>query len=185
MNKYSILPILLTALLATECCCSETVGVSSQALSAVGWGSPTNGLQAGISFHPAVQGQQTNLVLTFHLRNVGKEPIRILKLASQAMFWGDCLPLEVRDGGKVARYQGPVLEPPPQPAEEKYILLKPGDIDTVNVEPVARYWGLQPEVEVEVTFVFRNISFENKGLWTGEARSGTIKVKLGSQQLGP
>ncbi|NQT38692.1 MAG: biotin/lipoyl-binding protein, partial [Planctomycetes bacterium] len=156
------------------------------------WGSPVNGLQAGLDLERPAQAATGNLRLLFRLRNAGDKPAGVLRLSAQARFWGENLPIEVidlRDGRKVMKYRGPVLEPPPPPPSEQYIQLAPGGIDSVEVEMNPAHWGTEDLSKVHAGFIFSNAhETENPGpgwpvitgLWTGRAMSPRIPLAPGT-----
>jgi hypothetical protein len=158
------------------------------------WGESANGLQARLKLKTTSQQPRASAVLVFHLRNTGDKPIRILKLSAQSRFWGECLPLKIRSSGAILKYQGPVLEPPSPPNESAYITLKPGDVDSTEATFVPEHWKLAVPFEAQAVLVFKQTLGEVKtvgpydhekkqwrtvgGLWTGEARSQAVRVKM-------
>jgi len=146
--------------------------------SSIAWGEEANGLQAGLSFKGTSKKPRPRVTLGLHVRNMSESPLRILKLSCQAMFWGECIPLEVRVAGACHRYQGPVLEPPPPPPESKHVYLEPATSDSVEVAMFPEHWTITPSVEAEVTFVFQSRLQDVKDLWSGLARSGVVRVKM-------
>ncbi|MCX6879654.1 MAG: hypothetical protein NTW21_38490 [Verrucomicrobia bacterium] len=166
----------------------------------VAWGEPATGLQAGLTLKSTSREPKASAVLAFHLRNAGDRPVKILKLAAQARFFGEYLPLEIRSSGTILKYQGPLLEPPLPPDESEYITLNPGDADSTEVTFVPEHWKLVVPFETQAVFVFNQTLGEEKtvgpydhdkrqwktvgGLWTGEARSQAVTVKMGAAEQG-
>jgi len=157
----------------------------------VNWGKPVDGLQAGIRFKALVEKPTLRVVLVLHLRNAGTKPIRILRLLRRADYWGDHLPLEVKAGGVVLKYQGSVLEPPEPPSVDDYVDLAAGATESIEVTMKPELWGLEDPRRASIAFVFTNRSkkdiaypyddateswTEVTGLWTGTARSGTVTL---------
>jgi len=129
------------------------------------------------------------------VRNVGKKPVRILKLSSYAAQYG-IPPLEIRNDGKIVQYQGVMFEPAPPPDESQYIMLEAGEGEpnTTEVTLTLENWKLTQPFDVEVVFVFKNGKAEGPasfvdingtrkmktvdGLWRGEARSKVVSMKM-------
>ena len=165
----------------------------------VAWGGSADGLQAGIRFKALVEKPTLRVLLVLHLRNAGTKPIRMLQLLRRADYWGDHLPLKLKAGGKVLKYQGPELTPPPPPSIHDYIDLAAGATESIEVTMKPELWGLEDPHGAEIAFLFTNRSertiaypYDNDtekwtevtGLWTGTARSGMVSVTLeGSEAL--
>ena len=185
MTKRTLLLVsLLTTLLIIVSCAKQSPAPADPGAEepsvTVAWGEQVKGLQAGLLFDGMSKKPRTSVRLVLQVRNASESPIRILKLSSQATFWGECLPLEVRIAGALRKYQGPVLEPPPPPPDSAYIYLRPGASDLVEVTMFPEHWGLAALAEAEITFVFQNRSQDVRNLWAGVARSGTLRVKIDS-----
>jgi hypothetical protein len=179
-NALFLLALLVTVLAISNCTkqSQEQAPVTSgKSADTVVWGEQVNGLQAGLSLKDTDKGPKMSVTLVLHLRNAGDKPIRILKLAANAAFWGPNLPLEVKVKDSLRKYQDLVLEPPP-PAESEYIYLKPGDTDSVEVLMFFKHWNLTSSDKAEILFVYQNQLKDAKDLWTGLARSGILEVKM-------
>jgi hypothetical protein len=161
----------------------------------IAWGEDVNGLMAGISMLGISKEHKMGIKLVLYIHNTIDRPIKLLKLSSEALFWGEYLPIEVRVDDTLINYQGMVLLPPEPPGESDYINLQPGDTDLVEVLLRLENWKLEPPVEVKLVFVFINISktsiaypyypqekkwTEVRDLWIGKVRSGVIRVSIGS-----
>jgi beta-lactamase regulating signal transducer with metallopeptidase domain len=161
------------------------------------WGEPVNGLQAGLRVRGVELTPKPKVTLEFALRRLGGKPrhvVRVLGLAAQKRFWGDALPMEVRMGGKVLPYNGPVLEPPPPPPAEDFLgLVRPSwTLDSVEAVMNPEHWGLKGPSGAEIQFIFSNTSETTlagpyhqqtrewttvEGLWVGRVTSGTVSVE--------
>ncbi len=196
-----VLSVLLGSLLLSGCADNQSpVGAAPANISAgtstIAWGQSVNGLQAGLSLKSTDRERKVNSIVVFHLQNVGTKPVRMLKLSSQAMFWGEYLPIEVRANGALLKYKGNLLDPGPPPNRSEFIYLQPSQSDSVEAQFLPANWGLMPPFDAELIFVFKNdlredttvrpYNHETKkwttvsGLWTGEARSKTVHVRMGS-----
>lgn len=154
------------------------------------WGTAVNSLQAGVDFEGLTAGEKPKAKLLLRMRNDGDKPIRILRLSSRVLFWGEALPLEIRAERKTMPYGGPVLTPPPPPGPNEYITLAPNEIDAVEVEMNPAHWGVDGKSQFGVGFVLKN-TLEKvdpgpgwpvvAGLWTGRAMSGVITVDFGAK----
>jgi hypothetical protein len=175
-----VTPILIAALLLSGCSRNQSASVTSPAsvsLGAIVWGQSVEDLQAGLSLGGKTKD---STVIVFHIRNVGDGPIRILKLSSQARFWGQYLPVEVSRSGSVQEYRGPCPDPPPPPHESEYITLDPGEYDSVEASFLPNLWGLVVPFEANVVFIMRCPPEDVKGLWTGVVRSGALAISRSS-----
>jgi len=164
------------------------------AVAGLSWGGPVvNGLQGRLEVKDIAEGPEPTATLIVRLRNVGTEPIRIVSLSAQKQFWGPCVPVEVRFGKRVLRYEGPAAELPSRLPATAYVDLEPGDIDSAQVVMFARYWGLERPFGAEVTFVFEGPGESEigeyeanrkdvapgryaAGLWRGRLHSNTVRL---------
>ena len=148
------------------------------------WGPATNGLQIAAQQYEGQAGR------TFLLwaRNEGKMPLRLLRL--DTYFCHNLLSLEFKTDGKVFRYCGPQLRPPPPPPVNAYISIDPGAVHSWQARIRLVDWDLADPEGVAITFIYANDSatadaspFDQTtqkwqqvtGLWTGTVRSGTSK----------
>jgi hypothetical protein len=185
------LSVLAVSLMLSGCADNRNVSGDN-----IAWGQSVDGLQAGlISLKATSREPKANAILVFHLRNTGSKPVRIMKLSSQAQFWGEYLPIEVRANGAFMKYEGPVLEPRKPPDQSEFIYLQPKQTNSVEVQFFPGNWKLMPPYGAEVTFVFKNDRREEEtvrtynhetkewttvsDLWTGESRSGAVHVGIG------
>lgn len=164
---------------------------------AVAWGEVVNGLQAGIAFKRVATAPLSGIMLDLHVRNAGDKPahIQALSIARDYWDWGLAGPLlEVKVGGKIRRYRGPVIEPPPPPTAAAFMDLAPGAMDSTEVVMAPEYWELEEPFKADFAFVFRNHRSEYPvspasldsptkvtGLWTGEVRSGAVEVEIAAK----
>lgn len=166
----------------------------------VAWGAPADGLQAGLTLKSTSRAPRVSAVLVLHLRNASDQPVRILKLASQARYWGACLPLDIRSSGVTLKFQGPNLEPPPLPNESEFITLDPGDSDSTGVTFAPQHWNLTVPFDVQAVFLFKQTLSESTagpfdqstrqwrtvgGLWTGETRSRAVGISISNDAAKP
>lgn len=181
------LAVLVAAL--AGCGRKHTISVEPEGIA---WGEPVKGLQAGITERGLVTEPVPGVALELHLRNAGEKAVRILRLSTADDYWPP-LPIEVTAEGVLHRYRGPVLDPPPPPPAGAFIDLRSGETDSTRVVMEPKYWRLEGALGAEITFVFREMSAETiafpfnpetrslakvTGLWTGQVRSGAVRVKL-------
>jgi len=188
MRRYAVVGLGLLLGLAATSACEDTATKPAAQPGEQAWGTPVNGLQAGLDFLGFFVGEFKAFVkLRFRLRNAGDNPVRVLRLSARAHYWGENLPIEVKVGQEQLKYRGPVLTPPPPPGPEQYIQLAPGEIDSVDVEMNPAHWGVKDLSKATAAFIFINRNEREDlgprwpvitGLWIGTARS--VPISLGS-----
>jgi len=187
MRRYAVVGLGLCLGLAVVPACEKDAATQSATQPGEqAWGTPVNGLQAGLDFLGFFVGEfKAFAKLRFRLRNAGDKPVRVLRLSARAHYWGENLPIEVKVGSEVLKYRGPVLEPPLPPGPESYVYLAPGGIDSVDVEMNPAHWGAQDLSKATAAFVFTNRNEKEDlgprwpvitGLWIGTARSVPISL---------
>jgi hypothetical protein len=191
MRRYTVVGLGLCLGLAVISACEKDAATQSATQPGEqAWGTPVNGLQAGLDFLGFFVGEfKAFAKLRFRLRNAGDNPVRVLRLSAQVRIWGENLPIEVKVGSEVLKYRGPVLEPLPPPHPEQYIYLAPGEIDSVDVEMNPAHWGVKDLSKATAAFIFTNMNEKVEpgpgypvitGLWTGTARSAPIPLASGT-----
>jgi len=187
MRRYAVVGLGLCLGLAVVPACEKDAATQSATQPGEqAWGTPVNGLQAGLDFLGFFVGEfKAFAKLRFRLRNAGDKPVRVLRLSARAHYWGENLPIEVKVGQEQLKYRGPVLTPPPPPGPEQYIQLAPGEIDSVDVEMNPAHWGVKDLSKATAAFIFINRNEREylgprwpviTGLWTGTARSVPISL---------
>lgn len=159
----------------------------------VSWGVPVNGLQAGLLLKSVHSEPEPLADLVVHVRNVGASPARLLRLSTARAYWGGSYPFEIRSAGQRLRYVGVQAAPPPPPPVTEFRDLGPGASDRTDVTLRMADWSLLPPFEASLTFTLawnasetiaspydreRDRWTDVTGLWTGEARSGSVTVKI-------
>jgi hypothetical protein len=199
MNRVLLLELSFVILLILVGCANQPMSTlkthKGDTSVRIAWGDDVNGLMAGISMLGISKQHKASIKLALYIRNTSKRPIKLLKLSSEASFWGEYLPIEVRVDDNLIEYQGMVLIPPEPPGESDYIYLQPGETDSVEVLLRLENWKLKPPVVVKLVFIFTNINkisiaypyypqeqkwTEISELWTGKVRSRVIIVRVGS-----
>ncbi|MBS3820881.1 MAG: hypothetical protein KGY81_03865 [Phycisphaerae bacterium] len=185
--KYILRIFAGSLLLLSGCADNQSSDIAAPPVDSEGvivWGQAVDGIKAGVSLKRTNQKPTPNAILVFHVQNAGDTSVKILKLSSQARFWGHQLSVEIRSSGSVVDYAGPVLEPPPPPGQSEYITLAPGELDSTERTMLLEHWGLVPPVEIDLVFVMRSqtdaVTDAVKKLWTGTVRSGVLTISIGS-----
>ena len=161
---------------------------------AVAWGEPSNGLQAGLSLKSTSMEPKPSATFVLTVRNVGKKPVRILNVSSYVQHYG--IHLEIRSAGTNMPSIYPKFKKS-SPPETDYITLNAGDADSTEVTLKLEDWKLSPPFDAEVVFVFKSDLRERSfpvnaeqdrgqsktvaGLWTGEARSKAVSMKMATE----
>ena len=155
----------------------------------VRWGEPVDGLQAGLSVNQYRPGKQARLVVTYAIRNVGEEPLRVMGLrhyAGPTRYYPGRGPVEVDDRSSRTRRVEPLSEGS-APASA-YDFLEPGDQVTLTGGIDPGHYRQGAVFDVKVTFVYELRSpvalpttdeADNAArLWTGRAESAPVKAKV-------
>jgi hypothetical protein len=157
----------------------------------VQWGQPVNGLQVGLSrrtYKAGAEPGRDQLYFTVQMRNVGERPLRVLapaKVSGTApeKLAGDesvrvVLTYEGAAGAKPAEFR---------PADKPVVqMMEPGKAYPLELRLSPGKFGLGRFVAGRITAAYANAQASIKynsmggeattGLWTGEARSGTVSV---------
>jgi beta-lactamase regulating signal transducer with metallopeptidase domain len=149
------------------------------------WGEAANGLQAGLDVNGLTNDAKPKVKMVLRVKNAGKNPVKILGLATQAREWGENIPLTVSEAGEAKPYRGPFNDPGPPPPASAYITLAPEQVDSVEVTMDPAWWNVKDLAKAEAGFNFVNLSAKEdhgpgwekiEGLWVGKAASPRVPL---------
>ncbi|MDQ3440883.1 MAG: hypothetical protein M3478_11090 [Planctomycetota bacterium] len=155
----------------------------------VRWGEPVDGLQPGLSVNQYRPGKQARLVVTYVIRNVGEEPMRVMGLrhyAGPTRYFPGRGPVEVNDRSSRPRRVEPLAEG--SPPASGYDFLEPGEQMTLTSGIDPGHYRQGGVFDVNVTFVYElkpppiapTVGDANNAtrLWSGRAESAPVKAKV-------
>ncbi|MHC4505918.1 MAG: hypothetical protein ACYTFI_21695 [Planctomycetota bacterium] len=200
VNKTKLLVFVLT--IATVGLLGEGIGrLSSRPRyepAGVRWGEPANGLRAGLELVEvnAMRSGRCALRCRLVLENAGEAPLRVLGIWHQFVR-SDRPVIELTDGGEPVTCRWPWRSLRRPPAPNDYVVIPPGGSHAAEerIDLDEDEWGLDHHFNAGVAYVYRNDDEEAdaverdetgqyrrarvKGLWTGEARSGELRISRG------